>query len=537
MVSSIGYSLGIGSGLDIKSLVEGLAEAQKAPKEALIKRREDLNQARLSALSEVSGAIDNFATALSSLIAGGSLFSQPSVSDSSVLSASAVRGAQLTALSSEIEVVQLARAQTLQSEPLASRTAAVGEGSLTLHTASGAHTVIVDGANNTLEGLAQAINDKKAGVTASIVTDSNGARLVLKGATGEAQAFTVEVPAGTSSGLERFAFGADVAGGMTVAQTAQDAVLLLDNVEVKRASNSFNDLLPGVQIDLKRAAPGTKVSLGLTRPTAAIEQAMGDFVSAYNELQALIAEKTKAGVGPDGGPLRGDLGVRELQRQLAQLTTQTLASQGDGPKTLAAIGVRTNRDGTLGLNLPQLKQLLATDANGVEALFNPSQWSSNPAIAIKSEIGRVKPGIYTVTDLAPEAAGSGATGFIDGKAMISSGPNLIGPVGSAAVGLILGVGAAASSVTITIDPGLGGALQSIRDALRTSGGPFANSSKRLQAEARDIADDRVEMETRASTYYDQLLGRFTTMERQVSAAKATQSYLEQQIKIWTADRG
>lgn len=537
MVSSIGYSLGIGSGLDIKSLVEGLAEAQKAPKEALIKRREEFNQARLSALSEVSGAIDNFAAALSSLITGGSLFSQPSVSDTSVLSASAQRGARMETLSSEIEVVQLARAQTLESAALTDRTAAVGEGTLTLNTANGPHAITVDASNNTLEGLARSINDKKAGITASIVTDTNGARLVLKGATGEAQAFTVEVPAGTSSGLERFAFAPGMTGGMAAAQTAQDAVLRIDNVEVKRATNSFDDLLPGVAIDLKKAAPGTKVSLGLSRPTAAIEQAMGDFVAAFNELQSLIAEKTKAGAGADGGPLRGDLGVRELQRQLAQLTTQTLSSQGEGPKTLAGIGVRTNRDGTLGLNLPQLKQILASDPNGVEALFNPSQWSSNPAIAIKSDIGKVKPGVYTITDLVPAGSGTDATGFIDGKAMIPSGPNVIAPAGSAAVGLILGVGAAVGSVTINIDPGLGGALQSIRDALRAGGGPFANSSKRLQAEARDIADDRAEMETRASTHYDQLLGRFTTMERQVSAFKATQSYLEQQIKMWTADRG
>src|SRR6185436_16788382 len=92
MTASIGYTLGIGSGLDIRTLVDDLSAATKAPKEALIVQRETLNQARVSKLAEVSSAIDNFASALSSLISGGTLFSQPSVSDSNIFTASALAG-------------------------------------------------------------------------------------------------------------------------------------------------------------------------------------------------------------------------------------------------------------------------------------------------------------------------------------------------------------------------------------------------------------------------------------------------------------
>src|SRR3546814_18785979 len=80
MVTSIGYSLGIGSGLDTQLLIQTLSDAARAPKEALIDRREQLNSARISALAAASGAIDSFATALSTLISGGTLFSHPSVS-------------------------------------------------------------------------------------------------------------------------------------------------------------------------------------------------------------------------------------------------------------------------------------------------------------------------------------------------------------------------------------------------------------------------------------------------------------------------
>jgi flagellar hook-associated protein 2 len=531
MVSSIGYSLGIGSGLDITSLVNGLAEAEKAPKEALLTRREEANAAKISALAEASGAIDSFASALSALISGGSLFTQPSVSDTSILSASTVTGKQIGALSAQMEVMQLAKAQTVSSVGLASSTAAVGEGDLTLTTGSGSVVITIDSTNNSLEGLVAAINGKNAGVTASIVTDQGTAKLVLKGATGTANAFTLSVAGGTTSGLERFAYGPSVTGGMTEAQAAQDAIVKLDGVEIRRNSNSFNDLVDGVQFDLKRAAPGSIVNLGISRPTAAIEQAVGDFVAAYNELNSLLANATAPGVNGEGGPLRGDLSIRDMRRQLGQLTSTVLNSRGS-IKTLAEVGVRTNRDGSLSLNASQLQQALQNDPQGVEALFNPTQYSSDPALVITSPMGRVKPGTYTFTNIVPEAGGVAASGLIDGIAALGSGAFLIAPPSSNAAGLAVEIKGAAASVTVTIDPGLGGALQAIRDALRARSGPIAKSEERLSEEAKDIADDRLKLETRSKAYYDRLLEQFTTMERQVSAFKATQSYLDQQIKAW-----
>ena len=110
MTTSIGYALGAGSGLDIRALVTDLSNAAKAPKEALLASRETANQARVSGLAQVSGAIDSFASALTSLIAGGSLFSQSSVSDPSVFTATALPGSRLGGLSASVEVRRLAQA-------------------------------------------------------------------------------------------------------------------------------------------------------------------------------------------------------------------------------------------------------------------------------------------------------------------------------------------------------------------------------------------------------------------------------------------
>lgn len=538
MESSIGYQLGIGSGLDIKTIVKSLSEAQRAPKAAQIERRETLNEARVSTLAEVSAAIDDFASALSSLISGGTLFTQPTVSDATLLGARALPGARIGGLAAEIEIVQLAKAQTLESARLAGATDPVGQGTLTLTRGDGTSFDIVIGpGNDSLDGLADAIDAAGAGVAASIVTDATGARLVLKGATGAAAAYTLSVPAGTASGLERFAYDPAVAGGMTRAQAAQDAVVRLDGVTVNRATNSFSDLIEGVQIDLKKAQPGTLVAIGAARPKAEIEQGLTDFVLAFNELVKLMNEATRAGLGEEGGPLRGDVGVRAMQRRLGELTSKALTVAGTGPHTLAEVGVRTNRDGTLSLDTFRLQAALTENPDAVEALFNPSQWSSSAAVTIQSAMGRVKPGAYTLTDIVPAAGGVPASGLVDGLAMTGVDTNLVAPAGSAALGLIVGAEAAAASVTITVEAGLGGALKAIRDALRDRNGPFAASNDRLRKEATGIADDKAEHETRSTAYYDRLLGTFTAMERQVSAFKATQSYLDQQIKMWTADRG
>jgi flagellar hook-associated protein 2 len=525
-------SLGAGSGLDVNALVTELAAAQKQPREDLITARTTANQAKVSSLAQISNGIDTFASALGTLISGGSLFSQPSVSDTSVFTASAVAGASLSGLSAQVEVRQLALAQSLSSA-VVSRTDPVGQGVLTLNVGGTDYPVTIDATNDNLDGLAKAINDKNAGVTASVVTDTSGARLVIKGKTGAANAFTLSVPDGTATGLERFA-----SGTMTLAQEAKDAEIKLDGVTVFRATNSFNDLIPGVQMDLKSAKPGTTVSVGVTRPTDAINQGVQDFVSAYNELMSEITDATKMTVSADGssatgGVLRGDLGVTALQRQLAGLPTMKLSSTGDGVHTLAEIGVSTNRDGTLSVDTTKLSAVLASDPDGVEALFNPSQYTSSPFLTVKSVLGRVAPGTYTVTNVTAAANGVAASGTLDGIAMTGTGANLVAPRTSAAAGLILGVTGNVASATITIDPGLGGALQAIRDSLRASGGPFATTQTRLSDEAKQIATDQTSLDTSSQKYYDQLLANFTAMDARVSAFKATQSYLDQQVKMWT----
>ncbi|SNS43038.1 flagellar hook-associated protein 2 [Sphingomonas laterariae] len=532
-MTSIAASLGIGSGLDTASLIDQLSAASKTPKENLLKKREETNTAKISALGSIVGGIDGFATALGSLISGGTLFTQATSSDSSIVGTTAIAGARIGGLAAQLEVKQLAAAQSIVSANVAGTNNPIGQGKITLTTASGTFDITINSANDSLLGLARAINAASAGVTASILEDTAGSRIVLKGATGDAQSFKLAVDPAADAGLQQFAFDPATydpatATGMTLAQKAQDAIVKLDGVEVRRVANSFSDLIPGVKIDLKKAAVGTTVAIGAQRQTDVIAQAVNDFVAAYNELKSILDEAT----APSTGVLRGDVGIRDMQRQLSRLTSTVLSSAG-GPSTLAEIGVRTERNGTLSVDSARLTEMLEKDPDGVEAMFNPGQTASSPLIKIVSPYGRAKPGTYTVSDLVAGDLVNPASGKIGGHSAIAAGGQLISSIGAPSKGLIIEPLGNLAEGTITIDLGVGGALQAIRDALRASGGPLASSQNRLTTETKTIAEDRERMETREESYRVQLVKQFTTMDSRVSAFKATQSYLDQQIKMWT----
>ena len=178
---SIATTLGIGSGIDTSALIDSLVAATRQPKDLMIAQREATNVAKISALGQASSAIDAFATALSSLISGGTLFTQAVSSDTSIMTATAQPGARLSEISSTVVVEQLAQAQTLASAQIATAADPIGQGELTLVTSKGTFAITVDASNDSLTGLAKSINDAKTGVTATVITEAAGAKLVLDG--------------------------------------------------------------------------------------------------------------------------------------------------------------------------------------------------------------------------------------------------------------------------------------------------------------------------------------------------------------------
>lgn len=392
-MQNIVTALGSGSGIDIAQLTTSLVEAQFAGKLARLTQRETTLDAQISAAATIRNQFTTLSDALGARIRGGDLTGKPTSSDPAVVTAAVDEGARVDALSADVEVLRLARPQTLSSPAFASEASAPGPGTLTIRLGTfNGGTLSADGsrpaisvsvaAGQSLRSVADAINASGGGaVTASLVKSNDGVRLVLKGQTGANSAFTVSAQEPLFQGsLGKLAYSGGAGSGtaMTLGQSATDAQVKVDGIVVERSGNRVSDVIPGVTLDLQSVAVGRTIHLSLARPDAAIGGALGDFVSALDQVRATLAAATD----PQTGELRTDSATRAARRALTQFTSADLMpnAPAGAPRTLAELGVKTARDGTLSLDQAQFDRVLARDPVGVQALFATGLYGLGAAV-------------------------------------------------------------------------------------------------------------------------------------------------------------
>ncbi len=394
--------LSAGSGVDTGTLVTSLVAAQFAARTAALKTKSDTLTAQISGVATLKSTMNGFSTALATLVKGGTLQTQPTSSNSALLSATALPGAKLSALSTSVTVTRLATAQTARTTvamPAKDRaTTSLGTGTLTLtigvraYNATPIVTMNEDGTKTTqepgtvwtgvegtavdinvgggtLDEIVAAINAQKTGVTASIVTDANGGAFVsLKGATGDAQAFTLKGATGDALNVGPNA-DTNTPAKTSVTATAQNAQLTVDGIAVERSSNTVSDLVDGVKLQLN-AVSTVPITLGSSTPTDALTQAVNDVVEAYNEVLKAITEQTD----PISGTLRADPAATSLLRSLKALSSRALVGSATTgiPRSLSEIGVATNIDGTLRVDATLLAKQIAANPDTIESMFAPS---------------------------------------------------------------------------------------------------------------------------------------------------------------------
>jgi flagellar hook-associated protein 2 len=385
-VDNIVNSLNAGSGIDVKALTDSLVAAERDPRVKLLDERQARVDARISATAQFRGGLDGVVSALDSRIRSGALSGIPSVSDSSVLGLAITPGA--TVRRQQIEVRALAQGQTLSSAPIADAAAPIGEGSLTFRfgTVGGTAaatgftagtlaslTVTIGPDRNSLTGLRDAINDAAAqaglAVEARILSDGAGARLQIRGASGEAGGFVVETSGDPLLG--RFAFGVGVTGGMERSQAAADARIAIDGLELRRASNRITDLVPGATLTLTRAAPGQAVTIEAQRDPAELAQSIRDVAQTFNELRAFGRELSATGVGGGSvGALVSDSTTRRVLQRLGGLTSEALIpASGTQPVRLSDLGLSVDRNGSFIVDETRLARMTTEQPAAVEAII------------------------------------------------------------------------------------------------------------------------------------------------------------------------
>lgn len=378
---------GIGSGINIDSIVTALVDAERAPKTNQLDRLEKTTTTRISAIGSLTGALNTFKTAVDSLNKT-SLFESrtASSSSSSTLKATATTTAPVGSYS--VQVQQLATSSKVALQSVAGgNTATFSSGTLAISAGSSSFNVNITASNNTLAGMRDAINEagKSSGVSATIITDDSGSRLVL-GSTKSGAGNDIQVAAtadGLTSGtnaLTTQAFAPVVDPGNTdaflppssttgaggVISKAQSAKLTIDGLQLVRDTNRIEDALEGVTLDLVAAQSSTDLAGGKTinvtvgADKGGVKSNLQKFVEAYNALIATTSQLTAVvpvdGGAPVTGPLLGDSSVRNV---LSGLRNELVKMTGEGGvRALADLGITTEMDGKLKLDDTKLTKAL-----------------------------------------------------------------------------------------------------------------------------------------------------------------------------------
>ncbi len=364
MFDSISNLIDSGTGVNSGQLVVDLLAASREPKEAILQRREQTNSLKISALASASSSLDIFAAALTDLLDGRAFAGDLVSSQPSLASVNFIDGARPQGLPATVEISQIATARRLVSDVVVDSNAALGAGTMTITNDGGSFDVTLVNGTDSLADLANAIMGSGTGLSATIVTDNDGARLVLEGQEGADNTFTVTGDFGD--------FNYPPGGaGMALVSEAANAMITVDGVNLNYGSNVIDSAIPGVSIVLNAASPGTQIIINGDQPTSTVADVVTEFVDAYSKLRRALNEATAFDGGSNAaGPLAGDAGVREMVRSLGQIGAATLVDSG-AYRALSDIGVKTNRDGTLSIDRDRLDAVLANDVEAVSNMLDP----------------------------------------------------------------------------------------------------------------------------------------------------------------------
>ncbi|NLY34371.1 MAG: flagellar filament capping protein FliD [Alcaligenaceae bacterium] len=357
-------SIGVGSGLDLSTLLDGFRTSEESVLSTITQRKSTEN-ARLSAYGQLSSAIEKLQTAAKAF-EGDTTFGQYTASQTGE-SFSASASSSAVAGSYRIKVESLASTQTLIANGVADKAAANGTGGVVKFTLENGEVKTLDltGKGTSLQDIAKAINaDKELGLSASIMNDGSGTpfRLMISTtATGTQAAvsdITVENNAELGALLNKT--------GMTE-QAATDAVIHVNGIKVTQATNKLEGVIQGVTLNLNKADT-TEQTLTVSRNDDKTKSAINEFITAYNNVQKFIKSSTAYTEGAGGSILNGDNTARTVQTRLSGIMSFQ-SSNGGAFKTLSDLGIRTQADGSIKLDEEKFGKALAENRDDIAKLF------------------------------------------------------------------------------------------------------------------------------------------------------------------------
>jgi flagellar hook-associated protein 2 len=384
-----------GSNADISGIVAALVNSKVAGRASSIAGQQASRQVQTSAIGKLKSALAALQEASKSLADGTALAALTTRSDGKGIAALAGKGA--IAGSYAITVDNIASAQTISSGAFDSQ-AKLGEGTLKLSVGGKEISVDINDKNNTVAGIASAINAaaKGSAVTATVVTGADGAHLVLRSTetgVGNSISMSANLASGsTDSGLSKLNVASststvdpkdpsktvspyttiDGASGWSQSVVGQDASFMIAGTRVKSATNSVENAIAGVTLSLGAESVGTTQTLSISRDLTVQKAAVTAFVAAYNNFvstaSALTAFDPTQKQGSQAAPLLGDSMLNGIRNELAAVVGKGVSSS-NGALTLGSIGISL-KDGMLTIDDAALTSALTNFPDKVSVLFD-----------------------------------------------------------------------------------------------------------------------------------------------------------------------
>ncbi len=438
-------SSGIGSGLDVNSIVQQLMQAESRPLTVLASK-ESSYQSKLSAYGSLSSALSSFQSTIGGL-SSLSKFQQLGTTTTDATIATATAGSTAAPGKYDIEVIQRAQAQSISTAGQASTSGAIGAGGSTtlsfqfgtiaggtlangLYSAASFEqdaiqptgTVTIDSSNNSLQGIRDAINKAGMGVTATIVSDGSASpnRLVLTSTqTGATSSMKISVT-GDAALQDLLAYDPAGVQNLTQNTVGQDALLKVNGIDIKNATNTLSSTIDGLTLTLGKVG---STSISVTRDTASIEAGVNAFIKSYNELHGTLKYQTGYNAATKtGGPLIGDATARTIQNEMRRMFSTQPEGLTGGLVNLSQVGISFQKDGTLALDSAKLKSAIDKNPADIGKLFATAGTPTDSLVSFVSSSTATKAGnnALIVTTLASKGQ---ITGSAAANTTIAAGVN------------------------------------------------------------------------------------------------------------------
>jgi flagellar hook-associated protein 2 len=360
---------GIGSGLDLESLIEAFVTAESVPTEIRLQEKEDRINTELSGIGSFKSALSTFQTAAEKLSSADDFYEQTvDVSNDDI---SVTTNGFATNGSFSIEVTQLAEATRLQTSDFTDSSTTVGDGSLTFTSANGdTFDVAIDAADD-LSAIRDKINEESTnfGVNVTLVNHDGGTYLSYSSSeTGTDNALTVTT---ADTALDNLAT-------TTETNAAQNGIIEIDGNVVSSSTNEFKNSIEDVTIVANQVTASGAATLDIAQDTSVASTLINEFVAGYN---AMVENLIGLGA-PVQGRLAFDPEVRSMKSQLSNIVTNTVSSISGDFNSLGSMGILVNADGKLEISVTgigtldsgadQLNDAITNNLDEVGAIFATS---------------------------------------------------------------------------------------------------------------------------------------------------------------------